>query len=108
MMHTTGGEVLSVDGSKYSMGQAMAIFESEEGQRVVAAHKASAAEIEATVPKATSLVRLSKQMGYSDVQLATVWGVTPLEVRWLRNQCGVLPVYKLVDTCAAEFEAATP
>jgi carbamoyl-phosphate synthase large subunit len=50
----------------------------------------------------------AKQWGYSDVQLATAWKTTPGAVRALRQRLGVAPVYKLVDTCAAEFEAATP
>jgi carbamoyl-phosphate synthase large subunit len=55
-----------------------------------------------------SVVRAAKERGYSDVQLATIWQTTPLEVRKARIGAGVEPVYKLVDTCAAEFEAATP
>jgi carbamoyl-phosphate synthase large subunit len=50
----------------------------------------------------------AKQLGYSDVQIATTWGVSPLRVRDIRRAAGITPVYKLVDTCAAEFEAATP
>jgi carbamoyl-phosphate synthase large subunit len=46
----------------------------------------------------------AKQLGYSDVQLATLWNITPAQVKGIR----VSPVYKLVDTCAAEFEASTP
>jgi carbamoyl-phosphate synthase large subunit len=54
------------------------------------------------------LFRQAKQWGYSDVQLATVWKTTPEAIRVRRNALGVEPVYKLVDTCAAEFEAYTP
>jgi carbamoyl-phosphate synthase large subunit len=54
------------------------------------------------------LVARSKQLGYSDVQLATFWNATPDAVRRRREEMGVSPVYKLVDTCAAEFEAQTP
>ncbi|MCC6680527.1 MAG: carbamoyl-phosphate synthase large subunit [Phycisphaeraceae bacterium] len=55
----------------------------------------------------------AKQLGYSDPQLAQVFEGqintdTILKVRDHRKQLGVEPVYKLVDTCAAEFEAATP
>ncbi len=55
-----------------------------------------------------SLWRQAKQWGYSDVQLATIWEATPEAVRETRERIGVKPVYKLVDTCAAEFEAYTP
>ncbi|HEV8604700.1 MAG TPA: carbamoyl-phosphate synthase large subunit [Tepidisphaeraceae bacterium] len=55
------------------------------------------------------LLRRAKELGYSDVQIATTSGINSSEpVRRLRERLGVKPVYKLVDTCAAEFEAATP
>ncbi|MCG3127742.1 MAG: Carbamoyl-phosphate synthase large chain [Phycisphaerae bacterium] len=54
------------------------------------------------------LLRRAKQWGYSDVQLAHTWGVDASVVRAARCAMGIEPVYKLVDTCAAEFEAATP
>jgi carbamoyl-phosphate synthase large subunit len=54
------------------------------------------------------LLRQAKQWGYSDVQLGMAFKRKPQEIRdWLRGHA-VSPVYKLVDTCAAEFEAATP
>ncbi|MCD4824622.1 MAG: carbamoyl-phosphate synthase large subunit [Phycisphaerae bacterium] len=53
-------------------------------------------------------LRLAKQWGYSDVQLATIWNATAGAVRDYRKSLGIDPVYKLVDTCAAEFEAVTP
>jgi carbamoyl-phosphate synthase large subunit len=54
------------------------------------------------------LLRQAKQWGYSDVQLATAWQCTDAQVRSRREELGIAPVYKLVDTCAAEFEAYTP
>ncbi len=53
-------------------------------------------------------LRRAKQWGYSDVQLATALATTEQAVRDRRRALGVECVYKLVDTCAAEFEAATP
>ena len=50
----------------------------------------------------------AKQAGFSDHQLATLWGSTETEVRRRREEGGVLPSFKVVDTCAAEFEAYTP
>ncbi|HXE54159.1 MAG TPA: hypothetical protein VN541_14145 [Tepidisphaeraceae bacterium] len=50
----------------------------------------------------------AKSWGYSDVQLAAVLNMNPGELRGVRKVLGVRPVYKLVDTCAAEFEAFTP
>ena len=59
------------------------------------------------------LMFAAKREGYSDPQLANLWlgeisTSSILEVRRRRKELGVEPVYKLVDTCAAEFEAVTP
>jgi len=54
------------------------------------------------------LLLQAKQWGYSDVQIGRAWDIEPDEVRRCREQLGIKPVYKLVDTCAAEFEAVTP
>ena len=56
------------------------------------------------------ILRRAKQWGYSDVQIAAAWGgsFTADDVRKIRRKLGIEPVYKLVDTCAAEFEAETP
>jgi carbamoyl-phosphate synthase large subunit len=53
------------------------------------------------------LIIRAKTLGYSDVQLAKVWKDDPKVFRRVR-QWWTKPVYKLVDTCAAEFEASTP
>ena len=57
-------------------------------------------------------LRTVKRMGVSDDILASSWGLEGKDaaapVRALREKLGVLPVYKLVDTCAAEFESYTP
>ena len=50
----------------------------------------------------------AKQLGFSDQQIAQVRGLTVAEVRAARLHLEVRPVYKTVDTCAAEFEAFTP
>jgi carbamoyl-phosphate synthase large subunit len=55
-----------------------------------------------------TLLRKAKRMGCSDKQLAAVKGLTEREVRDRRHALGVRPVYKTVDTCAAEFAAQTP
>jgi carbamoyl-phosphate synthase large subunit len=55
-----------------------------------------------------SIFRQAKQWGYSDIQLAQIWNSTPAKVRAFRIKACMHPVYKLVDTCAAEFEASTP
>ena len=53
-------------------------------------------------------LKLCKQTGFSDVQLAWLTGTSENDIRGLRHDRNVLPVYKLVDTCAAEFESYTP
>jgi carbamoyl-phosphate synthase large subunit len=50
----------------------------------------------------------AKQYGFSDRQLAHMWDVTENAVRQLRREFGISPVFKTVDTCAAEFQATTP
>jgi carbamoyl-phosphate synthase large subunit len=58
------------------------------------------------------LLRKAKRMGVSDERIAEVWSLAGAEgvaqVRELRKSLGVKPVFKLVDTCAAEFESMTP
>jgi carbamoyl-phosphate synthase large subunit len=50
----------------------------------------------------------AKQFGFSDRQLAHLWKTGEPAIRRLREEMGVRPVFKAVDTCAAEFEAHTP
>jgi carbamoyl-phosphate synthase large subunit len=52
--------------------------------------------------------RRAKRLGFSDGQLAYLWDTTEVEVRAARIAAGVIPTYKTVDTCAAEFDAETP
>ncbi len=52
--------------------------------------------------------RRAKRLGFSDAQLAHLWGVPADEVRAARLAAGVVPTFKTVDTCAAEFAAETP
>jgi len=54
------------------------------------------------------LFKKAKSYGFSDKQLAYLWGKTEDDVRKERERRKLFPVYKLVDTCAAEFEAYTP
>ncbi len=50
----------------------------------------------------------AKRFGFSDRQLATIFGKSEMQVRSYRKQLGIQPAFKSVDTCAAEFEAYTP
>jgi carbamoyl-phosphate synthase large subunit len=66
-------------------------------------------DLKAAAPESRAKwLRPAKQNGFSDRRLAALWGTSEQEVRELRKQHGVVPVYKRVDTCAAEFEAHTP
>ena len=52
--------------------------------------------------------RRAKRLGFADAQLAYLWSTTEDEVRAARIKAGVIPTYKAVDTCSAEFAAETP
>ncbi|MBI4307936.1 MAG: carbamoyl-phosphate synthase large subunit, partial [Chloroflexi bacterium] len=59
-------------------------------------------------PLDAHLLRDAKRKGFSDEMIATLADYLPEQVRNLRRQWSIRPVYKMVDTCAAEFAAATP
>jgi carbamoyl-phosphate synthase large subunit len=67
-----------------------------------------ASEIASLRPFDRALLELAKDHGFSDAQIAELRGLTEQEVRNVRWQSGVRPVYKTVDTCAGEFPAYTP
>jgi carbamoyl-phosphate synthase large subunit len=54
------------------------------------------------------VLRKAKEMGFSDVAIAKLWNKSERDVYEMRKQAGIIPVYKMVDTCAAEFESETP
>ncbi len=54
------------------------------------------------------MLQKAKSLGFSDRQIAAAWNVTEKDLRNLRAKLGLFPSYRLVDTCAAEFEAYTP
>ncbi len=59
-------------------------------------------------PLTPDLMREAKQLGFSDEQIGVLADRLPEQVRQLRHSWQIRPVYKMVDTCAAEFEAETP
>jgi carbamoyl-phosphate synthase large subunit len=72
-------------------------------------------EIDVTAKKIRSasnldskLLRHAKQMGFSDLQIAELRNTNREEIATQRDNLGIHPVYKTVDTCAGEFEAFTP
>lgn len=54
------------------------------------------------------ILRQAKELGFSDAQLGEIFSSSEEKIRALRKALDVIPTYKLVDTCAAEFEAFTP
>ncbi|MBE4908792.1 carbamoyl-phosphate synthase large subunit [Bacillus luteolus] len=50
----------------------------------------------------------AKRMGFADIAISKLWNCEEREVYEFRKQAGLMPVYKMVDTCAAEFESSTP
>ncbi|MGZ0084834.1 carbamoyl phosphate synthase large subunit [Caldibacillus thermoamylovorans] len=74
-------------------------------ERLVALEKQAAAASIDTIDEAT--FRFLKEKGCSDAFLAETWGVTELDVRRKRKELGIVPSYKMVDTCAAEFHSET-
>lgn len=56
----------------------------------------------------SDLLKMAKKMGFSDIRLSQILNCTEDAVRKLRYKKKIVPVYKMVDTCAAEFEAYTP
>ncbi|HIE16620.1 MAG TPA: carbamoyl-phosphate synthase large subunit, partial [Dehalococcoidia bacterium] len=59
-------------------------------------------------PLTPELLREAKRLGFSDEQIGTLADRLPEQVRQLRRHWNIRPVYKMVDTCAAEFDAETP
>ena len=59
-------------------------------------------------PVTSEILRKAKEYGFSDRQLAEIWEMKESDVRLLRKKMNIVPVFKTVDTCAAEFAASTP
>ena len=59
-------------------------------------------------PQDVQVLRQIKENGFADSYIARKWGMKERAVYELRKANGIVPVYKMVDTCAAEFESATP
>jgi len=76
-----------------------------ELERIVIAERAVAA---GGLPQEAGALRRLKALGFSDRQLANLTGHAEADVAALRSRLGVHPVYKRIDTCAAEFASATP
>lgn len=54
------------------------------------------------------ILRQAKRMGFSDSAVAHLWGMLETEVFSLRERAGIFPIYKMIDTCASEFDSYIP
>ena len=68
-----------------------------EAERELAAH-----------PGDPKYLAAAKKMGFSDKEIALLWGMREIEIYELRRRLGILPVYKMIDTCASEFDSYIP
>ena len=59
-------------------------------------------------PMDVEVLRDAKRMGFGDKFIAQLWGTTEAEVFLMRKKEGIMPVYKMIDTCAGEFDAYVP
>ncbi len=59
-------------------------------------------------PGDTDMLYTAKKAGFSDREIAKLWGISEIGVFDLRKQHGIFPVYKMIDTCASEFESYIP
>lgn len=53
-------------------------------------------------------LKAAKKMGFSDKEIARLWEMSETEIYELRKENGILPVYKMIDTCASEFDSYIP
>ena len=56
----------------------------------------------------TDTLYAAKKLGFSDEFIGKLWGMTGEEIYKIREKCGMFPVYKMIDTCASEFESYIP
>lgn len=59
-------------------------------------------------PKDESVLYEAKRMGFSDKEIAYLWNMSEIDVFEMRKEKGIFPVYKMIDTCASEFESYIP
>jgi carbamoyl-phosphate synthase large subunit len=95
-------ELLSVC---HSEAEAPEIYSVGQGRRISEKRSFASLRMTANIEK---LLGKAKQYGFSDRQVGFCWGVTESEIRNLRKSQKIEAVFRLVDTCAAEFRAYTP
>lgn len=53
-------------------------------------------------------LKYAKRLGFSDCEIASLWGVSAKEIFEIRKENGIFPTYKMIDTCASEFKSYVP
>ncbi|MBQ8015294.1 MAG: carbamoyl-phosphate synthase large subunit [Clostridia bacterium] len=61
-----------------------------------------------TNPLNTDVLRVAKKTGFSDREIAKLWNMSETEIFKIRKNAGIIPVYKMIDTCASEFDSYVP
>ncbi|MBQ8515075.1 MAG: carbamoyl-phosphate synthase large subunit [Ruminococcus sp.] len=61
-----------------------------------------------STPGSSTLLYAAKRMGFADKEIALLWNRTEMDIFRMRKQNGILPVYKMIDTCAFEFDSYIP
>ena len=97
-----------VTGGEEWMNDAPAVARAESGELLEALAAPAAVESGQEAEVRRDILVRAKQHGFSDRQIAHLWKKSEAEIRALRISLGVVPVFKTVDTCAAEFKAFTP
>ena len=59
-------------------------------------------------PRDIALLKKLKMYGFADSYISSAWGMKEIDLYRLRKENGIMPVYKMVDTCAGEFVSETP
>jgi carbamoyl-phosphate synthase large subunit len=77
----------------------------KQSRDLIASASQTASENDA---EAERILRIIKRAGFADKTIAEFTGQPEMNIRALRKRLGIVPIYKMVDTCAAEFEAETP
>ena len=62
----------------------------------------------AQAPHSTKILKAAKIMGFSDKWISKIWNESEKNIRDIRKESGIIPVYKMIDTCASEFESYIP
>lgn len=94
---------LGVEPSEISAATGIDCFFLDKMKKIVKMER----ELEQCIGDKTCLYE-AKKCGFSDRAVARLWGWSEEQVYELRRQCGIFPVYKMIDTCASEFESYVP